>query len=173
MNSAQFIFENFSKAFPIDFFNSPPHRATTHCAFCVLGVWSFVWTSVLSFLFFSSLVPLSGDFLLFIYLFFISYLNGCFTLFILYFLFQQVFFFYLFIYLLFISYFNCCWLVCYKRHSQNAIHKSLFVGSAHKEETMHWCKIWAYNFGFNWTQFVSDIWSIMYEKGMLHRTVCI
>lgn len=38
MNNAQFIFENFCKAFPIDFLISPPHRATTHCAFCALGV---------------------------------------------------------------------------------------------------------------------------------------
>ncbi len=37
MNNAQFIFEYFCKAFPIDFLISPPHWAT-HCAFCALGM---------------------------------------------------------------------------------------------------------------------------------------
>jgi hypothetical protein len=50
-------------------------------------------------------------------------------------------------------------------HSGN-LSLSLFVGSAHSEETKHWCRIRVQNFGWNLTPCVSesgmsDIWSTM------------
>jgi hypothetical protein len=47
-----------------------------------------------------------------------------------------------------------------------SLYLSLFVGSAHSEETMHWCRIRVQNFGWNLTPCVSesgmsDIWSTM------------
>jgi hypothetical protein len=74
----------------------PPYTAI-HCVFCALGVWSFVWTLVLSFFFFFS-----------------CSLVGCFS------------FIYLFIYLLIYFLFQFFWLVCYNRHSQNAMHNRYF-----------------------------------------------
>jgi hypothetical protein len=41
-------------------------------------------------------------------------------------------------------------------------HLGEFIGSAHREETMHWGRIRAYNFGSNLTQCVSDIQSTMW-----------
>jgi len=38
---------------------------------------------------------------------------------------------------------------------------TLIIGSAHKEEIVHRWNIWAWNFGSNVIQWVSDIWNIM------------
>ncbi len=89
-------------------------------------------------------------------------------------------FIYIYLYLFFISFFNCCWLVCYKRHSQNVIHNRIEIFCSlitfdHKERdyALIGVRFEHINFGFNWTKVVSDIWSIMCEMGMLHRTVCM
>jgi len=45
--------------------------------------------------------------------------------------------------------------------AQVKILETLTIGFAHMEEIVHWWNIWAWNFGSNLTQWVSDIWNVM------------
>jgi hypothetical protein len=63
--------------------------------------------------------------------------------------------------------FNCCWLICYKKHnSQNVIHNRCLLILLIRKRLCIGVRFGHYNFGFNWTQFVSNIWSIMCEMGI-------